>query len=80
MTQKQRIIDIFNIPELRACCSEICHILTAYKQDKKTKLLLPSLNASVSSQLRKFVKEGILEVIPNLIGPRGGQVYQKIKQ
>ena len=77
MTQKQRIIDLFNIPFHRACCAEICHILTEYKDDPETRYRLRGLNASVSSQLRKLVKSEFLEVCNGLVSIRGGMVYQK---
>jgi hypothetical protein len=75
MTQIQKIVDLFTIPFLRVTCAEICRILSSYQEGDAYKMHL--LNASVSSQLSKLVKKGLIKVVPDISGPRGGRIYQQ---
>jgi hypothetical protein len=83
MTLKQKIIDLFNLPLFEAGCVYVSQVIVdSDRQKEYSQQDWVRLNASVSSQLCKFVKSGFLEVVPATKefgprSPRGGQVYRK---
>jgi hypothetical protein len=82
MTLKEKILDQFNNVSQPIGCVYISEMIKYWygrNDNNFTQQNWVRLNASVSSQLCKFVKAGILEVVPNPKGPRGGQLYQKPK-
>jgi hypothetical protein len=81
MTLKQKILDQFNNVSQPIGCVYISEMIRfdSGNDDNFTQQDWVRLNASVSSQLSKFVKAGILEAVANPKGPRGGQLYKKVK-
>lgn len=73
MTYKQHILLTFNMsPKNQGfTCSELTARIAAH-YGKVGRYL----NGSISSVLRKMVKNGYLYVDSREIGPRGGQVYK----
>lgn len=74
MTQKQFILDLFwQEPAPELTCQEIT-VLVGIQFSKTSKYL----SGSVSSTLRKLVKQRDLFVMKDRTGPRGGMVYKRI--
>lgn len=72
MTRKNKILTYLK-QGVKMSCQEICEKII--KEDKLTGNVAHYLSGSVSSILRKMVKEEVLKYAEGK-GPRGGHLYQ----